>query len=160
MLFSFKFIELAARLLLPLQTVWLILNLKRNSKIQHRFAFRAHSCWLTRIRGSLNAVSSNSLFYTFDSDHIEEKIPYSFGFFIVGILETIVKLFITETMRFCVEIKIEQAVLAPKGFHLKDTNEKVSIYLVRSLFIDMYTLQQGQMPIRRGSQWEGLSFGE
>ena len=107
MLFSFKFIELAARLLLPLQTVCLIFHPKRNSKIEKMSAFRNQSGWLTRIERSLNTVSSYSFFYALDADHIEEKVSHCFGLLIVLILETIVKFFITVTVRLGVEIKVD-----------------------------------------------------
>ena len=119
MFLSFEFKEFAPWLILPLQTVCLIFNLKRNSKIQQIFACRNRSGWLTRIERSLNTVSSYSFLYALDVDHIEEKVSHCFGLLIVLILETIVKFFITVTVGLCVEIKVKHSVLASERFDLR-----------------------------------------
>ena len=118
MFFNFEFKEFAPWLIVPLQTVCLIFNLKRNSKIKNMFCCRNQSGWLTRNERTFNTVSSYSFFYAFYADHIEEKVSHCFGLLIVLILETIVKFFITVTVRLCVEIKVKQSVLASERFDL------------------------------------------
>ena len=83
------------------------------------FAFRIQSGWLTRVERSLNTVSPYSFFYALDADHVEEKVSHCFGLLIVlVILETIVKLLITVTVRLGVEIKVKHPVLGSERFDL------------------------------------------
>ena len=116
MFLSFEFEEFAPWLILPLQTVWWIFNLKRNSEIQNIFAFRNQSGWLTRIERSFNTVSPYSFFYALHTDHIEEKVSHCFGLLIVLILEAIVEFFITVTVGLGVEIKVKHSVFASERF--------------------------------------------
>ena len=99
------------------------------------FAFRNQSGWLTRIERSLNAVSSYSFFYTFDTDHVEEKVSHCFGLLVILILETIVKFFITVTVRFGVEIKVKHPVLRSERFDLKKRIFFLWVYFIFILAI-------------------------
>ena len=113
---GFELIEFAAWILLPPQTVGGILNLERNSQIEDSPAVRSSS--LTCIRRSFKAVSFGSFFDTFYTDHIKEEVSHSSGLLIVNVLQTIVKLCVTEAVGFCVEIKIEETVFPPERFDL------------------------------------------
>ena len=99
------------------------------------FAFRNQSGRLTRIERSLNAVSSYSFFYTFHTDHVEEKVSHSFGLLVILILETIVKFFITVTVRFGVEIKVKHPVLRSERFDLKKRIFFLWVYFIFILAI-------------------------